>query len=172
MDPARSLSKEVLRTAGDLFKNHVKTRINYRVFPPTFQLLSNEFWLGLKIERNGHHHRVTVNAQSNWATPLTSLPNCLSHLTGVDGSNRTELNIDLWKTTGEIVRVKIILFVLGSSRCNGNGAAAHLADPLRMMKKVVIYLQKGLLKIKQSNKLFGRKQEQEPYIATDEILFV
>jgi hypothetical protein len=62
--------------------------------------------------------------------------------------------------------------VLGSSRCDGNGAAAHLADPLRMMKKVVIYLQKGLLKIKQSNKLFGRKQEQEPYIATDEILFV
>jgi len=41
-----------------------------------------------------------------------------------------------------------------------------------MMKKVVIYLQKGLSKIKQANKLFGRKQEQEQYIAADEILFV
>ena len=40
------------------------------------------------------------------------------------------------------------------------------------MKKVVIYLQKGLSKIKQANKLFGRKHDQEKYIATDEMLFV
>jgi len=40
------------------------------------------------------------------------------------------------------------------------------------MKKLVIYLGKNLSKIKQANKLFGKKQEQEQYITTDEILFV
>jgi len=41
-----------------------------------------------------------------------------------------------------------------------------------IMKKVVIYLQKGLTKIKQVNKLFGRKHSHEKHIATDEVLFV
>jgi len=40
------------------------------------------------------------------------------------------------------------------------------------MKKLVIYLGKSLSKIKQANKLFGKKQEQEQYITTDEVLFV
>jgi hypothetical protein len=63
--------------------------------------------------------------------------------------------------------------VLGSGRCNGNGKAAHQpALYLNMMKKVVIYLQKGLSKKKQANKLFGRKPKQEKHIATEEILFV
>jgi|KBSMisStandDraft_5_1062788.scaffolds.fasta_scaffold3297861_1 hypothetical protein len=40
------------------------------------------------------------------------------------------------------------------------------------MKKLVIYLQKGLFKIKQANKLLRKKQSVERYIATDEMLFV
>lgn len=56
----------------------------------------------------------------------------------------------------------------------GNGQSTHLNNTTlcNAMKKVVIYLQKGLFRVKQANKLFGRKQEQEMYIATDEVLFV
>ncbi|HTD42025.1 MAG TPA: hypothetical protein VK671_15460 [Mucilaginibacter sp.] len=41
------------------------------------------------------------------------------------------------------------------------------------MKKVVVYSRKCLfIVIKLANKLFGKKQDQERYIATDEVLFV
>ncbi|HTK20096.1 MAG TPA: hypothetical protein VL442_11300 [Mucilaginibacter sp.] len=40
------------------------------------------------------------------------------------------------------------------------------------MKKVVAYLHQSLFKIKQANKLFGKKQSQEKYTTTEEVLFV
>lgn len=36
--------------------------MNYRVFPASFPLTTNEFWYGFKIVRNDHHHPVTTDA--------------------------------------------------------------------------------------------------------------
>lgn len=40
------------------------------------------------------------------------------------------------------------------------------------MKRMVTYLQKGLSKIKQANKLLEKRHDRERYMATDEVLFV
>jgi len=40
------------------------------------------------------------------------------------------------------------------------------------MKKVVSYFYQSLFKIKQANRLFGKKQSQEKYTTTEEVVFV